>query len=334
MDYVLGVDGGSTKTIALVATFDGRIVGAGRSGGSNIYGHYASEAEPIQAIADAVDGALTHAGVDAPSVAVGAFSLCGADWPEDFDFFRAEIERRGFGRRVIMANDAMGALRAGTSDGVGVVVVCGTAAATGARARDGRIWHSSFWQGPGGAVELGHKALDAACRAELGIDPPTRLTDRILRALHQPSMEAALHWLTARGSEKKDREVASLAAVLLDEARLGDAAAERIVREHGAALGDYAVAAARRVDLTHETYALVLAGGVFRNADNSKLLADSLAARVLESSPGARPVRSRFDPAVGALFLAWEAAGLPVDESRLSRMIPTLPPASLFETLS
>ena len=37
MHYVLGVDGGNTKTIALLARLDGTIVGSGRSPGADIY---------------------------------------------------------------------------------------------------------------------------------------------------------------------------------------------------------------------------------------------------------------------------------------------------------
>jgi N-acetylglucosamine kinase-like BadF-type ATPase len=42
--YLLGVDGGNTKTIALVARSDGAIVGAGRAGCSDVYGAASEEA--------------------------------------------------------------------------------------------------------------------------------------------------------------------------------------------------------------------------------------------------------------------------------------------------
>src|SRR6185312_1179927 len=38
MSYVLGVDAGNTKTVALVARLDGTVVGAGRAGCGDIYG--------------------------------------------------------------------------------------------------------------------------------------------------------------------------------------------------------------------------------------------------------------------------------------------------------
>src|SRR2546426_11971918 len=61
MHYVLGVDGGNTKTIALVASLDGAILGAGRGGCGDIYnaptstewraGPHAAHAPPAEAAA-------------------------------------------------------------------------------------------------------------------------------------------------------------------------------------------------------------------------------------------------------------------------------------------
>src|ERR1051325_5884574 len=189
MNYILGVDGGNTKTIALVAQFDGRIIGAGRSGCSDIYGAASAEAA-IAALEQAVQSALREAGLQPEALTAAAFSLAGADWPEDFDFLRKAIKERGFGRTVLVVNDALGALRAGSPDGLGVTVACGTGAAVGARGSNGQMWHSSFWQFHHGSRQLGFKTLEAICRAELGIDPPTRLTTRALKILEQPSVEA------------------------------------------------------------------------------------------------------------------------------------------------
>jgi N-acetylglucosamine kinase-like BadF-type ATPase len=38
MEYVLAVDGGNAKTVALVARKDGTILGTGRAGYADIYG--------------------------------------------------------------------------------------------------------------------------------------------------------------------------------------------------------------------------------------------------------------------------------------------------------
>src|SRR5207247_599962 len=152
-----------TKTVALVAGLEGTIVGAGRGGCANIYGACGADAA-LSAVAHAVTAALSAAGVPASALLAGAFSMSGADWPEDMVYLREVMARRGFGATVLVVNDALGALRAGSPDGTGVAVVCGTGAAIGARAADGRAWHSGFWAESGGSHDLARKTLRAVYR--------------------------------------------------------------------------------------------------------------------------------------------------------------------------
>jgi N-acetylglucosamine kinase-like BadF-type ATPase len=329
MSYVLGVDGGNTKTIALVARLDGTIASVGRGRCGDIYSDSYGVDGALAEIAQAVYQALAAVGAQPEDIAASAFSMAGADWPEDFVLLELEMSRLGFGRRLLVVNDALGALRAGSPDGTGVSVVCGTGCAIGARAADGRVWHTSFWQEPGGADQLGRKALRAVYRAALAIDPPTTLAARVLEFFGLPDVESVLHHMTARGDQPQE-DISQLARVLLGEAVSGDATACRIVREHGAALGDYALAAARRVGIEQTAFLLVLAGGVLRHP--SPLLRDALISRVRSVTPGAQPLISRFEPAAGALLLALEAAGIAIDEPLRARLAATLPPAAFFVT--
>jgi N-acetylglucosamine kinase-like BadF-type ATPase len=327
MDFVLGVDGGNTKTIALVANCDGAIVGSGRGGNSDIYGAGSPEAALIQLDA-AVSGALKAAGVEPAQLAAASFSLAGADWPEDFALLRAALAQRGFTRSVEIVNDGIGGLRAGSPDGCGVAVICGTGVATGARAPGGRLWWTSYWQEPQGAYQLGQKTLRAVFRAELGLDPPTSLTGRVLDFFGVATTEEVLHRMTGR--QQPAPHIDRLAPFLLDEAAAGDPVARRIVQEQGAALGDYAVVAARKVGLDCTPFNLVLSGGVLRHP--SSLLRDALVERVAAAVPGVRPLISRFEPAAGAVLLALDSAGRHVDEPLLANLAATLPEAALFST--
>ncbi len=334
MTYVLGLDAGNTKTVALLARLDGVIVGGGRAGCGDIYGAGSPEAALAQvdaAIAGALAGARARSGaeLDLSRLDAACFSMAGADWPEDFDVIRCQLEARGLRHNLSIYNDAIGALRAGTSDGFGVSVACGTGTATGARAPDGRLWHTSYWQAPQGAHELGRMALEAVYRAELGLEPPTRLTQRVLEFFQLPSVEQVLHATTARVSPLNP-DLGPLARWLLDEAEGGDPVALRVVRQHGAALGDYALVAARRVGLEQADFALVMAGGVLRHPTH--VLKNALVERVRAAAPGVRPVLSRFEPVVGAVLLALEDAGVRPDAALLERLAATLPPAGLFAT--
>jgi N-acetylglucosamine kinase-like BadF-type ATPase len=328
MNLVLGVDGGNTKTLALVAREDGVILGTGRAGCGDIYGA-PSPAAAIAEIERAVDAALAEAGIPPAELSASTFSLAGADWPEDFRMLEDAMHERGYGQSITIVNDAMGALRAGSPDGTGVAIACGTGAAIGARNMDGRIWHSSFWQEVQGADELGSRALRAVYRAELGIDPPTTLTERILAAFAARSVEEILHQLTGREMPRPAHR-RQLVRPLFDAADAGDAAARHIVISHGKALGDYAIAAARQVGLLEAPFTLVLTGGVLRHP--SPFLRDSLVARVQEIAPDARAIQSRFEPAVGAVLLALDLLSIETDADLLEGLEETLPGAAFFAT--
>jgi N-acetylglucosamine kinase-like BadF-type ATPase len=327
MNLVLGVDGGNTKTLALVTRADGTILGAGRAGCGDIYGA-TSPASAVAEIERAVAAALLEAGIKPAELSAGAFSLAGADWPEDFKLLEDAMRARGYGQHILVVNDAMGALRAGSPDGTGVVVACGTGAATGARHPDGRIWHSSFWQEPQGADELSKRALRAIYRAELGVDPPTILTGRVLAAFAAQSVEQVLHRLTGR--EIPRPEIRRLVRPLFDAAEAGDPAAWRILTSHGKALGDYALAAARKVGLLETAFTLVLTGGVLRHP--SPILRDALIGRVREVAPEARAIQSRFEPAAGAVLLGLDLIHTETDAALLERLESSLPGAAFFAT--
>ena len=328
--YVLGVDGGNTKTIALVGRSDGSVVGMGRGGCSDIYTSPDVEV-PLGEADRAVSSALAMSEIEAGDLAAGAFSMAGADWPEDFALLQSAMRARAYGRRIVVVNDAVGALRAGSSGGPAVVAVCGTGANTAARSADGKVWHTSWWQDAQGAHYLGIQALQAVYRAELGIDPPTALTAAVLRHFERESVEEIVYLFSARGvADSAYAKVGSLSKVLFDTAHAGDPTAHALVRKHGEALGGYVLAAARRVGIEKLPFTLVLTGGVLRHP--SRLMPEALIARVQVEAPGANPVYSIFEPAVGALLLAFEAAGITVDEPLLERLAATLPQSSLFAT--
>ena len=90
---LLGVDGGATKTVAVVADASGRVLGAGRSGSSDI--HAAPDPDiAVDRVADAARQALRAAGVEGSDLAQAAFGLCGADWPEDMELYREGLTTR------------------------------------------------------------------------------------------------------------------------------------------------------------------------------------------------------------------------------------------------
>lgn len=310
--FVLGVDGGNSKTAVAVADLEGQIVGRAEGAPSDIYVARAPETA-LDALVAGVREALSDAGVGVPDLAMSAFSLAGCDWPEDFAFLRCEITSRlKLDHRPVVVNDAIGGLRSGTDDGEGVAVVCGTFNAVGARHRDGRVFHLGFWPDRTGGVDLGTEALRAVYREALDLGPPTGLTPRALAVFGATDGLALLHAFTRRENRLPGWDVQRMAPVLLDCADAGDAVSVAIVRQAGGWLGDEARMSARRVGVDRPGCPVVLTGGVFRHP--TTVLADA----VMERLPDAVAVRATVPPLVGPLLLALDELGLPADRAKLA----------------
>jgi N-acetylglucosamine kinase-like BadF-type ATPase len=323
---VMGVDAGNTKTLAVIADGTGQVLGYGRSTSANIYVNFDGA---VAALKEAARAALEMAGVN--HLDHLAVSAAGADWPEDFVALRGAVHAASLvtdSSKLSVVNDAVGALWSGSATGEGVAVAVGTSAGTAARSGE-TVWHSGYWQEPEGAVQLGQQTLRAVYRAELELYPRTSLTNVVLKHFQVDRVEALLHAFTARGSSLGTNDIGRLARLLLDEAQKGDEVACQLVLQHGVALGDYAVVAARKVDFISQPFPLILTGGVMRHS--SSLLKDTLVARVHEHFPGAKLQDPDFEPVGGAVCVALNALGCHHIGSR-TRLRETLPEGSFYTT--
>lgn len=302
MSWALGVDGGNTKTLAVVAGLDGRPRGVGKAGPSDI--HSAPPPVALEQLERAVAAALADAGIEAGAVETAAFSLAGADYAEDFVLLEDELPGRlGLGCAPLVVNDSIGALRAGAPDWTGISVVSGTYNAVGARSADGRVFHHGFWPDGIGGRDLGRDALKAVYRADLALGPATALTERALALFDVPDVTALLYAFTRRGG-LPEFESDRLAPAVLDLADEGDPVARAIVSAGGRMLGRQARVSAARIELPIEGTRVVLAGSVF--AHPSALLADSVMAEL----PGAERIRYGPPPVAGAVLLALDRLGV------------------------
>jgi N-acetylglucosamine kinase-like BadF-type ATPase len=315
VSWVLAVDGGNTKTIAAVAGRDGVVRGIGHAGCSDIY-NAATPERGMDEMEAAARQALAAAGVAADAIGAAAFSLAGADWPEDCALLEPGLrDRLGLAATPLVVNDALGALRTGSPDWTGIAVVSGTYNAVGARNSVGEVFHLGFWPDGAGGRHIGRSGLDAVYRAALGIAPATALTERAFARYGVRDAFALLHEFTRRGG-LGDSEHDRLAPVLLDVADAGDAVAQTIVADAGRVLGRQARASAAQVGMPLEGARVVLTGGVFEHPT------DRLAAATMAELPGAVPVRGGPPPIAGALLLAYDRLGVAVDTSTVAAGLP------------
>ena len=307
---LLGVDGGNTKTVAVVVDRSGSVLGAGGAGCGDI--HNAGSPEPaLVEIVQAASAALDAAGAAPADLDAAAFSLAGADWPEDFERLRRELTGRlDLPEEPEIVNDAIGGLRCGSDELVGVSVVIGTYSAVAGRSADGRVFHLGFWPEKTGAFALGSLALTAVWQHMLGLGPETSLIARALERWDCADAHELLHAFTRIGG-LDGSERSRFADAVLDEAEAGDGIATSIVETVAVRMGDYARVCAERTGQLGAPFPLVLCGGVLRHP--SAILREVVHSRV----PDARPVYPDVDPVVGAVLIAADRIGARPDLSAL-----------------
>jgi N-acetylglucosamine kinase-like BadF-type ATPase len=313
---VLGVDGGGSKTHALVADERGETLGFASSGRSNWEDSGLEEAR--SALGAAIGGALAAAGVKAGELAASAIGLAGLDWDEDRPMLAELVAPLGLSGALWLDNDSFIALRAGTAEPFGVAVIAGTGTVAAGRDRAGRTFRT-FGLGPmygdfGSATEVAEEAVRAVADAWTGRGPETTLTE-LLPPLAGCASPTELLRRLSRGAVG----LPPAAPLVLAEAAAGDQACRGIVVRVGAALGETAAVVARRLGLHREAFEMVMAGGLFRGG--SRLLEGALVEALWRVAPQATPVRLRCKPVVGAVIEALELAGAATGQGVRERLV-------------
>ena len=80
-NLVLGIDGGGSKTTALLADLSGNILGQGKAGASNMQA--LGEQAARRTLVDAVETAFADAHLPRQPAAIAGLGLSGVDRPED-----------------------------------------------------------------------------------------------------------------------------------------------------------------------------------------------------------------------------------------------------------
>jgi N-acetylglucosamine kinase-like BadF-type ATPase len=313
---VLGVDGGGSKTHALVADERGEVLGFASSGRAN-WEDIGLEAAGA-ALAGAVTGALAAARVAPGALAASAFGLAGLDWDADRPMLGALLDPLGLGGPRMLENDAFVALRAGASRPFGVVVIAGTGHVAAGRDPAGRTVRT-LGLGPmygdfGSATDVAAEAVRAVADAWTGRGPATTL-GRLLPALAGCASAEQLLQRLSRGTVP----LPAAAPLVLQEAEAGDPACREIVLRTGVALGEAAAVVARRLGLGGERFETVMAGGLFQS--RNRLLEGALVDVLHRTAPLAAPVHLTCKPVVGAALEALDLAGVATGPEVRERLV-------------
>ncbi len=304
MSYLIGVDGGGSKTTALVARPDGTILGRGSADCSN-YRAVGPESA-CQAIDQALRAAFTGAGLtfDPAAVSMACFGLAGVDRPDDEAPVQAWAEQLWPGMPVRYVNDARLVLAAGTPEGWGLALICGTGSIAYGRTPQGAFTRAGGWGyllgDEGSGYDIGRAALRRVARAADGRAPQTALTGLVLDHWSLEKPQDLIRFVYRPEIPRK--EIAALAVLVEQAASQGDPAALEIVERAGDELAAAVRVVASRMDFRGPT-PCALAGGVLVQGAR---VAGAFLASAARQGLALEPVQKVAEPAYGAVLLARE----------------------------
>jgi N-acetylglucosamine kinase-like BadF-type ATPase len=310
--YTIGIDGGGTRTRAVLLDSEGNECARAGSGSSNYHtaGLQATEAS----LREAIVGALSQVGVAISQIDRIGLGMAGVARPDDLAALRAVIERIGSFRHIVLTHDAEAALVGGAGRRYGAVLIAGTGAIAYGVNAQGNARRADGW-GPllgdeGSAYWIGRAALRAVARALDARGPATTLQASLFEHLGLNEVQELVP--RVYGEDSGPAQIAALAPLVCAAARTGDVVAQEIVREAGERLGSTLGTVIAGLDMAGETFDAVLTGGLLQGEG---VVRRAVVARLCKIAPRARPIAPRHDAAYGAALLAQESQG-EVDEKR------------------
>lgn len=273
--FYAGVDGGGTKTLAVVVDDTGQERGRMTAGSGN----YAAVGlqQAVENIAAAVSGAAGLAGAAPPLTGVW-IGLAGVDRPADSELLLPHL--CSLGTQVRLTNDAELVLT-GLDRAIGVAVISGTGSIALGRDASGQQIRAAGWGhllgDEGSGWEIGRHALRAVARAADGRGAPTALVEAVMNAW---GLESPYGMIGKVYPDTNKALVAGITSVVLACFRAGDQVAGGILEHAADELALNVSTVANQLQFEGDRVPLALAGGLLVNeADFREMVLDRVRAK-------------------------------------------------------
>jgi N-acetylglucosamine kinase-like BadF-type ATPase len=297
----VGVDGGGTKTVAVVMDSQHHILGEGTAGPSNPL--RIGVANTVVAVREAIDRACAAAKVRRSDIVAAQVGLAGARREEVRACVRDALSDISVGIIEVVA-DAEIALYGATGGGPGLVVIAGTGSiCCGVNSKGRQAWAGGW--GPtvgdeGSGAWLARRGLGAVAKAEDGRGPRTSLTDVACNYFHVTAAEdlsTAIYAPTIT-----NERLAGFGKHVIQAAKAKDQVAREIVTQAGVELSQTVAAVIRRLKLERDQFPVAYVGGVFAAA--GELILAPIRETTKSVAPRASLSEPRFPPVIAAARMA------------------------------
>jgi len=297
---LLGIDGGGTKTRALITDARFQVLGEGVSGPSNPL--RVGYEKAFLAIDEAISQACDAAGIKRSQISAAEIGLAGVRRPVVRQQMSERLEALGL-HSFELVTDSDIALFGVTGGNAGMVVIAGTGSiCCGINSRK-RHFCAGGW-GPlagdeGSGSWIARRALQAVAQASDGRGDKTELSAaacRYFKVNKSDELSAAIY-----ASTMTHEKIAGFCTEVINTAKAGDSIAVEIVRSAGKELGLQAVAAIKNLNMTGDRFNIAYVGGVFAAGE---LVLGPMSRAIHSVAPGAQLIKPQVLPTVAAVRMA------------------------------
>jgi N-acetylglucosamine kinase-like BadF-type ATPase len=312
--FVMGVDGGATKTLAAVLDLQDRRLYLGHGGSSNADAVGARVA--TDSLVKATEEALARAGIAREQVDAAVLAIAGTDT----DAVAAHVRERCPATWVVV-NDVVGAWAAATDARPGVGVISGTGSNVFGVGPDGRAWRAGGWGhvlgDEGSGYWLAVQSLKAALADRERSGPETALSAAAIDFFGVRSVEALATLVYAKPLSKG--EIAAFAIETARVAHAGDTVARGLYAHAASELARQIAAVVAQTSLVGD-FPVGLIGSAFKAGE---LFVRPLAEAIHKLAPQAQVAVVDVAPVGGCMLLAALASGHreAVDPAELRRLL-------------
>lgn len=297
--YVIGVDGGGTKTVAALADLKGKVLKITKTGSTNL-----NKIGLEKAIFN-LKKLLSELLENFPQEKIVLAFLGLAGGLERDKGKRIQIKKalaKNFSFPIVVEGDQKVAFRTGSDEKNGVLIIGGTGSITmGWRDRKEAISGGWDWLlgDQGSAFWVGKRALEEAIKIfDRRSKRKSKLPDLIFKKW-QIKKEKDLYqkFYDSNFVEK----VASVSKLVDKAAKEKDELAQKILKEGGKELAQMAIAVIKKLRFKGE-FPIVLVGGMFK----SKIVLNAVKKEIKKFAPGVNFILPKKEPVIGAVKLAIE----------------------------
>lgn len=298
---IVGVDGGGTKTRAILADDTGKQLAEAVGAGSAVrVGEAERSAGVIAGVVRDVLESAERSADDRPRVL--CVGVAGVGRESEREALYEALASQQVADEIVVETDMKVALSDAFDEGPGVLLIAGTGSSAFARGPAGATARCGGW-GPmigdeGGGAWFGRRALSVVSAAADGREPETALTGAIMTACEVSEASELIRW----AADATPAKFATLAPVVLSVADAGDLRANSIVSMGVEELALHVRALARQL-FTDERASVPVAftGGLLAKGSSYR---KRLEHRLKTAVPGAHVHAAEVDPARGAVKIA------------------------------